>query len=321
MKNPLHGLIDKLDADQRAHAWLGFPLAVVKKFGDDEAGKHAALIAYYGFFSLFPLMLVMVAVLGFLLGNSSHLRDEVLHSVISRFPVIGTDIQRNVGHVRGSGVALGIGVAGSLWGGMGVVQAAQGAMDTVWHVPRKERPNFVKSRLRAVMLLFVLGVGVLATTVLTGLATGGTGHTLATKVLAVAISTAINLGVFLAAFQLLTVADVSWRQLLAGAIVAAVAGIVLQAVGGYIVLHTFRGASQTYGTLGAVIALLSWIYLQAQVFLLAAEVNTVRALHLWPRSLNADRPTEADTRVLRGLAETEERRGDEDVEVAFERVS
>jgi YihY family inner membrane protein len=321
MVNPLTRPIEKLDEYQRRHGWLGFLLAVVKKFGDDEAGKQAALIAYYGFFSLFPLMLVMVTVLGFLLGHNSSLQRDVVNSVFSRFPIIGDQIRNNVSSLRGSGVALAIGIVGSLWGGLGVVQAAQGAMDTVWHVPRKARPNFIKSRLRALVLLFTLGVGVIAMTLLTGLATAGTGHSVATKVIALAISTVMNFAVFLAAFRLLTVADVSWRQLVPGAVVAAVAGVVLQAVGGYIVGHTFAGASQTYGTLGVVIALLSWIYLQAQVTLFAAEINTVRVLGVWPRSLVADRPTEADKRVLMGLAQMEERRPEEDVEVQFRQVS
>jgi YihY family inner membrane protein len=319
MGNPLKGVLDKLDGYQRGHAWVGFPFAVVKKFGDDEAGKQAALIAYYGFFSLFPLMLVFVTVLGFVLGNNSHLKDELVHSVISRFPVIGDQIK--FGSLKGSGLALAVGIVGALWGGLGVVQAAQGAMDTVWHVPRKKRPSFIKSRLRALLLLLVLGAGLIISVLLAGLATAGTGHSMWTKVLALVISTLINFGVFLAAMMLLTVADVSWRQLLPGAVIAGLAGLALQAVGGYIVGHTFKSASQTYGTLGVVIALLSWIYLQAQVFLFAAEVNTVRAMRLWPRGLDADRPTEADKRVLTGLAEMEERRADEDVDVRFRQVS
>jgi YihY family inner membrane protein len=319
MTNPLKGIINRLDAYQRDHPWLGFPFAVVKKFGDDEAGKQAALIAYYAFFSLFPLMLVMVTVLGFVLGNNSHLQDEVVHSVISRFPVVGGDLKFH--SLKGSGVGLAIGVVGALWAGMGVVQAGQSAMDAIWHVPRKKRPNFLKSRLRAVILLLVLGTGVIGSVLLTGLATGGTGHSMVTKVLALVISTVVNFLVFLAAMKLLTVADVSWKQLLPGAVVAAVVGIGLQALGGYIVLHTFKNASVTYGFFGTVIAMLSWIYLQAQVFLLAAEVNTVRTLRLWPRGLDAERPTEADERVLARLAEVEERRPDEDVDVRFQRVS
>src|SRR5205823_12901388 len=131
--NPFTRLIAKLDGYQRQHEWLGYPIAVAKKFGGDDAGKQAALIAYYGFFSLFPLMLVMVTVLGFLLGHNSSLQKNVVNSVFARFPFIGDQIRNNVGSLHGSGIALAVGVGGALWGGMGVVQAAQGAMDTVWH--------------------------------------------------------------------------------------------------------------------------------------------------------------------------------------------
>jgi uncharacterized BrkB/YihY/UPF0761 family membrane protein len=178
----------------------------------------------------------------------------------------------------------------------------------------------LKGRLRALGLLLALGLGVVATTVLTGLATAGTGHSLATKVIALAISTLMNFAVFLSAFKLLTVADVSWRDLIPGAVVAALAGVVLQGLGGYIVGHTFTRASNTYGFFGLVIAMLSWIYFQAQVTLFAAEINVVRKLHLWPRSLVADHPTVADEQVLRGLAKTEERKPEEEVDVSFEPV-
>jgi membrane protein len=313
-------LLEAVDHYQQRHAWLGFPVAVVKKFGDDQAGKLAALIAYYGFFSLFPLMLLLVTVLGFLLGRNSGFANDVLHSTLARFPIIGDQIRENVHSLRGSGTALAIGVVGSLWGGMGVVQAAQNAMDEVWDIPRKQRPNFVKSRLRALMLLLVLGAGVILTTVLAGVATVGTGQALWVKVLGIALSTAVNLALFLAAFKLLTVKDVGLRDLLPGAAVAAVAFVALQALGGYYLGHTLKGASQTYGFFGIVIGLLSWIYLQAQVTLLAAEINAVRVRHLWPRSLLGEELTGADEGALRSLAKVEERRQDEDVDVTFRKT-
>jgi membrane protein len=321
MASPAARIIAWLDDRQRRRSWLGFPLAVVKKFGDDEAGKQAVLIAYYGFFSLFPLMLALVTVLGFLLGKSSHLQNQVVHSVLSRFPIIGDQIRNNIHSLKGSGFALAVGLAGSLWGGLGVIRAGQGAMDTVWQVPRKSRPSFVASRLRAVLLVLVFGGGVIISTFLAGVATAGTGHALPVKAGVLVASTVLNVGLFLLAFQLLTVARVSWGQLFPGAAVAAVAWEILQAVGGYYLGHTLKDASQTYGFFGIVIGLLSWIYLQAQVTLFAAEINVVRAWRLWPRSLVRDRPTEADTRVLTGIARVEEIAPEERVDVSFQTVS
>jgi uncharacterized BrkB/YihY/UPF0761 family membrane protein len=137
------------------------------------------------------------------------------------------------------------------------------------------------------------------------------------QVAGLAVSTLVNVALFLASFRLLTVADVGWRDLLPGAVLAAVVGAGLQAVGGYYVGHQLQGASQTYGLFAVVIGLLSWLYLQAQMTLLAAEVNVVRAKQLWPRSLVADTPTGADDQTLRTLAEMEERRPDETVDVTF----
>src|SRR3954471_22949121 len=171
MANPADPLLRRVDRIQRRHRWLAFVVAVVKKFGDDDAGKQAALIAYYGFFSFFPLMLVLVTVVGFLVGSSSDFANDVVHSVLSRFPIIGDQIQENVHSLHGSGLALVIGIVGALWGGMRVVSSAQGAMDSVWNVPRKERPTMLRSRLRALILLLVFGAGILLTTALAGLAT------------------------------------------------------------------------------------------------------------------------------------------------------
>src|SRR5207249_10216898 len=85
-------LVGKLDAFQREHPWAGFPLAVVKKFGDDRGGYLAALIAYYGFFSLFPLLLVFVTGLFFVLAGNPALRGKIVNSALSQFPVIGQQI-------------------------------------------------------------------------------------------------------------------------------------------------------------------------------------------------------------------------------------
>src|SRR5690349_13540864 len=100
-----------------------FPYAVIKKFGDDQAGYLAALIAYYGFFSLFPLLLVFVSILGFVLHGNPSLQDQILNSALRNFPVIGPEITRNIHSVRGSGATLIIGALGTLWAGLGVTQA------------------------------------------------------------------------------------------------------------------------------------------------------------------------------------------------------
>jgi hypothetical protein len=137
-------------------------------------------------------------------------------------------------------------------------------------------------------------------------------------VAALGLTTVLNVGIFLLAFKVLTDRPLGWRQLLPGAAVAGVAWAVLQGVGGYYVTRTVRGAGNTYGIFAVVIGLLSWLYLQAQMTILAAEVNVVRDKRLWPRSLTGRDLTPADAVALRDLALVEERRDEEEITVTLD---
>ena len=310
--------VARVDRLQQSHTWMAFPYAVVKKFGDDEAGDLAALIAYYGFLSLFPLLLALITVLGFALGGHPNLQAKVLHSTLGQFPVLGDQLQRNVHSLHGSGVALAIGLGGSIYGGLGVTKAAQKALNQVWAVPRKSRPGFLPALGRSLLLLVVVGGGILGTTVLTGIGAGKSVLGPGLRVATIAASTGLNVALFAIAFRLLTARDVAWGDLVPGAVVAAVAWQVLQALGGYYVGHQLKGMSQTYGFFAIVLGLLSWLYLEAQIVLLAAEVNVVRAGRLWPRSLAQTELTTAAERAYTAYAEVEERTPEEDVHVEFQ---
>lgn len=314
----IKAVIARFDGYQQRHSWLGFPYAVVKKFGDDQAGNLAALIAYYGFLSLFPLLLALVTLLGFLLQGNPDLQDRVLTSTLGTFPVIGDQLRDNVHSLDGNGLVLAFGIAGSVYGGLGVTKAAQTALNEVWEVPKMARPNFLKALLRSLLLLVVVGGGILSTTMLTGIGSGSGALGAGLRVAAIAGSLVVNVGLFALAFRVLTARDVAWRDLFPGAVVAAIAWQVLQALGGYYVGHQLKGASDTYGLFAVVIGLLSWLYLEAQVVLLAAEVNVVRAGRLWPRSVAEPKLTRADKRAFRAYAQVEERRPEVDVDVDFE---
>jgi YihY family inner membrane protein len=308
------GTLRVLDTFQRRHAWAGFPYAVVKKFGDDEGGDLAALVAYYAFLSIFPLLLAAVTILGFLLEGNTELRDRVLHSALTQIPVIGDQLK--VGALDKSGVALVIGLVGAVWGGMGVANAGQRALNQVWEVPKRSLPGFFPRVLRSVGLLVLGAVGIGSTTVLTGIGSGTGTYGVLLRVVVLAASVLVNIAFFTIAFRVLTVRDVGWKQLLPGAVVAAVAWQVLQTVGGAYMTHQLDGMSDTYGTFAVVLGLLSWLYLQARIVLYAAEINVVLAGGLWPRGLGKPL-TRADRRALRSYAEVEERRVDTDVDVEF----
>lgn len=309
-------LLRRADKRHRQHPWIAFPYAVMKKFGDDQAGNLAALIAYYGFLSLFPLMLVLVTLLGLLLRDNPELQDTIQTSALANFPVLGDQISSNVDSLRGSGLALGIGLGLALWAGLGVMKVLQTAMNAVWNVPFRARPNFWVSLLRAIVMLLVLGVITIASAAAGSV--GGGSDSWLLGIFGIAISVVLNLVLFLLAFRILTSEDVTWGDVFPGALVAALAWTTLQAIGGYIVSHQLQGASPTYGTFAIVIGLLAWIYLGAQMTLIAAEVNVVRKRRLWPRAIVQPPLTEADERALKSYAEQEERRPEEHVNVRIE---
>ncbi len=306
-----------LDRRQQQAPRISFIAAVIKKFGDDQAGQLAALIAYYGFVSLFPLLLVLVTILGFVLQGDPSAQASVLHSTLSQFPVIGTQLQSNIHSLKGSGVSLAIGLVGSLLAGLGITGATQNAFNQVWHVPHKDRPNFLGTRLRGLGLLLILGVLAIVSTVAAGFVTSG-GHSVLAILGGVLVALAVNLLLFFTAFRLLTAAEIDTKDLIPGVIVAAILWQILQHVGGYYVDHVVRHAKETSGLFAFVLGLLAWLYLGGQVTLIAAEINVVRARKLWPRSFFSEPLLEADKRAMTSSAEVEERVDEENVEVSFD---
>jgi len=303
-----------VDRYQRAHRWLALPFGVAKRFGESGAGLLAASIAYYGFFSLFPLLMVLASIAGLVLKGRGDLQEQLVRSALAQFPVIGTEIR--AGSIEGSGVAVAFGLALALWAGLGAVRATQVAMDTVWDVPRKRRPAMPVSIGRASLMLVILGVFVVGAAVLSGAAAGATGVWEVT--LSLLGSVVINVAMFAVAYRLLTSASLAWRDVLPGAVLAGVAWTVLLAAGGFIIEERVASASDVYGTFAIVIGLLGWIYLGAQITLIGAELNVVLSERLWPRSLQGSDVTDADERALRRSARQEERRDEETVTVAFE---
>lgn len=273
--------LQAFDVFQQRRPALALPLAVVKKFGDDRGGNLAALIAYRAFFSLFPLLLLMTTVLGYLLAGDPELRRSVVDSTLSQFPVIGEQLE--VSSLQGSGVALVVGIAGTLWAGFGVVLASEEAIDRAWGVSDTGRPGFLASRLRALGLLAALGGAMIVSTVASGIVGGGAGWLGAVGGLLA--SALLNFAVFLAVFHLLSSAEQPLRNSLPGAVLAAVCWTALQLVGGWFVSHEIRNATPVYGTFALVIGLLAWIQLGATLTVFAAELNVVWARKLWPRSL------------------------------------
>jgi membrane protein len=303
------------DRRQQHSRWLSFPVAVLKKFGDDQASGLAALIAYYAFFSLFPLLLVFVTVLGFVLQGNPSAQEKISDSVLAQFPVIGGEVK---GHtLQGHGLVLAIGAVTAILAGLAITTAAQNAFNRVWAVPFKQRPNFFVARGKGLGLLVLLGGLFVVATASSGLVTGGLGGTVV-KLGAYVLSLGLNFALVIASFKLLTSIELPVRALVWGSAFGAVALELLQVLGTVYIDHVVKKSKNTYGTFALVIGVLVWLHLGGQITLVAAEINVVRARRLWPRSLLGPPATAADEEALRDLAEVEERYEEEQVEVEFE---
>jgi membrane protein len=321
------GVTGRIDGYQRRHRWIGVPLAVVYKFVDDQGSYLAALITYYGFLSLFPLLLVMSTVLGFVLPGNPGLQQQLIHSALSQFPIIGDQLTSTAQPLRGSGFGLAIGIVVSLYGGLGVAVAVQNALNHVWGVPINKRPDPFRARLRSLLMLVLLGLGVLVTTVLSVLAAGAgaVGEELGVglRLLAIVVSVAAMCGLFVLGFRALTVRDVSVREVLPGALLSAVAWQILQSMGAFFVSHGLMGSTQVYGLFGIVLGLLAWIYIEAVIIVLAAELNAVLGRRLYPRSLLTPfvedvELTHADRRSYTSYASTQRFKDQQTINVQFE---
>jgi YihY family inner membrane protein len=322
--NKVKRAVHAADTLQQRHAWLAVPVAVWKKFGDDQAGNLAALIAYYSFVAIFPLLLVLVTVLNIVLKNDPGLQHQLLNSALSQYPVIG----QQLGHISPltqTGLPLVVGLLGTFFGARGVAAAIQNALNTVWEIPIARRPGFPWSSLRSLGLMVVIGLGLVFTTFLSTSASGGAARILpghwataalvVSTVAALLVSLVVSIGVFWLAFRLGAAPEIGWRQLRLGAVIGGVIWQVLQYVGGYFISHQLAHASPVYGTFAVVIGLLAWLYLEAELTLYAVEINVVVAYRLWPRSVAPPPYTEQDRQAFQLYAQVEERTKDMDIVV------
>lgn len=314
-------MVSWLDRLQRRSRAAGFAIAVIYKYVDDQGGYLAALITYYAFVSLFPLLLLLTTVLGVVLAGHPQVQHQVLDSALSQFPVIGdqlTDPQ----HLSGGAIAVVVGIAGALYGGLGVGQALQNAMESIWAVPRHKRPDPIRSRLRSLILLVLLGTALMGATLLSALARESATLGVAGRAGVMVAAVAVNALVCLVAFRVTTTRRLSFRQIAPGAIIAAVLWQVLQVFGATYVTHVVKSASTTNSVFALVLGLLAFLYLTSVALIICAEINAVAVDHLYPRALLAPFTddvalTTGDRKTYAGQAKAQQAKGFERIHVSF----
>lgn len=289
-------LLKFIDGVQQKSPVLGFAYAVIKKYGDDGAGYYAALLTYYGFLALFPLLLVVTTLTQHVMGNNPELEATIIDGLTDYFPLLGQQLAEQVDGLQRTGWLLIVGLLFALYGTHGVADAFRLAMQRAWQVPREAREGFPVSTLKSLAIVVVGGGGLLLASVLAGLATAA-GRGPVFFVLSIAINLIVLFWLFVFLLKFTVPGRIRVKEAWAGAAVAAAGLLVLQALGGYILTHELRSLTALYSYFAIALGLLFWIYLQAQLIMYAAEISVVSARKLWPRSLDTNTPTAVDKKI------------------------
>jgi YihY family inner membrane protein len=311
------------------------PLAVVggvhKKGGEDQLGLLAAVMSHYGMLSVFPLLLLLVTVAGWIFRDDDAAQRAIVDAALENFPVLGEYLRASIRAIPGSGVAVLVGTVVLLWASLGFTKTAQVAMAEIWSVPRRLRPGFFPHLARSLWALAMLAIPTILTATITIVTTEVGGLSLPALPtwfeallryvllgIGITVFLAINFSSHLLAFRALTPRIVPTRHLIPGTIGFTLFWVGVVAFGSTLLTNRLDRANQLYGTIGFVIGLIFWIYLGAYGALLSAEANVVRARHLYPRTLFGLPRTKADRRALRARASTEELVPGQVVEVRFD---
>jgi membrane protein len=321
--NPVERGVRWFDRWQQRHGAISFPIAVVKKFGDDEAGNLVSLLAYNAFVAAFPLLLAFTAILGVLLRKHPGLHAKLVNSALAEFPIIGGQIHDQLGVEAFSNtfLSLMIGVAGAVVGGRGFANTLQHTLNTVWAVPKVDRPGFFPRYLRTFALLLLLGLIVVVTAAAstaaataTSLGFGG----LPARMASLGVGTILGFGFFAVLFRVAAAGRVPTRCMLFGAAASALGWQILLTIAGIVVAHQLRHAQAVAGFFGVILGLLAWLALQATVIVFAMEVDAVRARRLWPRSIAPPPLTDADKAYYASVLRAEVQRPEQQLDFAYE---
>jgi uncharacterized BrkB/YihY/UPF0761 family membrane protein len=317
----LRRLVRWLDRAQRRHRALAVAFAVNKKYGDDSAGNLASVLAFSGFVTLFPLLLLFVTVLGLVLSGDPRLRGEILRSSFSQFPLMGSELRTNI-HVlkRGSLIGLIVAIVALFCGSFALAGNGIYAMEQIWNIPGLERIDFLRRTGRSAQFICCLGAGLVVSTLLSGFATNTASRPFLADAGAIALCLVVSCAQFVVAYRVLTPAVVGTRSLVTGAIAAGLGWTALQGTGTYLVGHQLNSSS-VYGVFAFVLGLVFWISLVTRLVAYTCELNVVLSRHLWPRALVQPPLTRADREVLAAQAEQNRRRREQHVRVSFEELA
>ena len=317
------GVVGTIDGFQRRHPIIGFPLGVIYKFFDDQGNYLAAILTYYAFVAIFPLMLLGTSILGFVLGARPEWQEDIHNSALGQFPIIGDQLGRPEG-LRGSAAGVAFGSLAALYGSLGLAQSLQNAMHIAWSVPRNSRPNPVYARLKSLVLLLTAGLALLSVTVVSTIASTTTAFfEVGTRWLLPLVTVLVVGAMLTILFRFAAAGQHSFRRAAPGGFALALMWQLLQLGGVLYVGEVLVDTTAMTKTFGLVLGLIGFLFIGAVMAVLAMEINVVIARRLYPRALltpftDAVDLTPADRRAYASYARMQRHKGFERVSVTWD---
>jgi YihY family inner membrane protein len=282
--------INKVNSTQQKLRITSFIVAVIKKYGDDNAGQQAALLTYYSFLSLFPLLLILTTITDILIGSNSGLKTTILHGLTDYFPLLGTQLTEHVHKLHASGLALATGLVFTLYGTRGVANVFRNGVQDIWQIPEKDRDNFPETLYKSITVIVVGGLGFIVASIISGVASNINGD-FDFRALPYLINIFLLFWLFNFLINFNLPKHISYKETWVGALVAAIGLVILQSLGGILLARELKRLDALYSYFAVALGLMFWLYLQAQVLYYAFEIAVVKSHKLWPVSLNSNPST------------------------------
>lgn len=263
---------DRVMALRRRNVVIDLGVATLDGWRRHLSGRNTTVISFFGFLSIFPLLLVATTVLGFVLQDNEDLQRRIIDGALADIPVLGQQLADDPSSLSGSVWVLLVGLGTALWSATKAFVAVHMAQDDTWEVGVDDRAMMPVQRGRALLGILIIGASQIGGLVVAGIVSAAS-LPLGGRILLVVASVAINFATIAAMYRYLTSASPTWRDVWPGAIGAAIVFTLLQQFGTLIVRQISTNASATYGQFALVLGLVTWLGFLAIAAVMGSELN------------------------------------------------
>jgi membrane protein len=295
-------LVDRL---QSRFTPIAFGYAVFKKYADDEGSRLAALLAYYTFLSLFPLMIAGFALLNSVLQDRKDLVLDLMEEIVP--PEYQQQVIDAYLALPDSGVAFWVAFVGLLLSGTAGVFSLYAMVNQVYAVPYRFRYGFGPRYARVLVMVILMGVGVLVVAVGSTFLANVSDLASVQRIGGFALIWVVASGLLYMAAAVLTRRPLGFSELGLGAALGGLAMTSVISLGSFIVAQFIASSSAVYGAFATVIGIISVFLLVSNSIVFCFEISVVRAWQLWPRGVDINLLFPGDDRAYALLTLMDER--------------